>query len=109
MMFAAPLYGATRWVSSPPRNSRGHRPLRLSQQMGAGIARLVEVVSSRPKAGAYRVRLLQGKIVEVPIPTRYLGDRPKKQVPRGHIPYRQRRNLVEVPRMFSLIEPWFAA
>lgn len=37
-------------------------------------SRLVEAVSSRPKARAYHVRLLHSKVVEEAIPTRYLGN-----------------------------------
>jgi dipeptidase E len=33
----------------------------------------VETVSSRPEAHAYRVELVDGKVVETPLPTRYLG------------------------------------
>jgi dipeptidase E len=33
----------------------------------------VETVSSRPAARAYRVELVDGKVVETPLPTRYLG------------------------------------
>jgi peptidase E len=33
----------------------------------------VETVSSRPAARAYRVELVGGKVVETPLPTRYLG------------------------------------
>jgi dipeptidase E len=36
--------------------------------------RLVEAVSSRPTARAYRVHLVNGNVVEEPIPTRYLGN-----------------------------------
>jgi len=46
-------------------------------------SRLVEAVSSRPQASAYRVHLLHGKIVEEPIPTRYLGKDLKS---RSHTP-----------------------
>jgi peptidase E len=35
--------------------------------------RLKQVVSSRPTAGAYRVSLRRGKVVEAPLPVRYLG------------------------------------
>ena len=35
--------------------------------------RLVEAVSSRSMARAYRVRLVRGNVFEEPIPTRYLG------------------------------------
>jgi dipeptidase E len=36
--------------------------------------RLREVVTSRPEAGAYRVRLKNGRVVERRLPTRYLGE-----------------------------------
>jgi dipeptidase E len=62
-----------------------HRQLRrgfpptLAADDGAGLhfagTRLVEVVSSRPQARAYRVALVDGKVRETPIPTRYLGRR----------------------------------
>jgi dipeptidase E len=42
-------------------------------------SRLVEAVSSRPKARAYRVCLVHGKVVEEPIPTRYLGNQLKSR------------------------------
>ena len=35
--------------------------------------RLKEIVSSRPKAGAYRVSLKKGAVSETPLPVRYLG------------------------------------
>jgi peptidase E len=35
--------------------------------------RLVDVVSSRPDAAAYRVGLHRGKVVEKRLPARYLG------------------------------------
>ena len=35
---------------------------------------LVEVVSSRPNARAYRVELIDGRVVETPLAARYLGD-----------------------------------
>jgi dipeptidase E len=35
--------------------------------------RLVVTVSSRPNTHAYRVRFVDGKVIETPIPTRYLG------------------------------------
>lgn len=35
---------------------------------------LVEAVSSRPGAGAYRVELRGEEVVETPLPTRYLGE-----------------------------------
>jgi peptidase E len=35
--------------------------------------RLAEAVSSRPEARVYRVRLVDEKVIEAPIPTRYLG------------------------------------
>jgi dipeptidase E len=35
--------------------------------------RLAEAVSSRPEARVYRVRLVDGKVIEAPIPTRHLG------------------------------------
>lgn len=38
---------------------------------------LVEVVSSRPDAGAYRVDLIDGKVVERRLPVRYLGAPPR--------------------------------
>ena len=34
---------------------------------------LVEVVTSRPAAGAYRVELVDGRVVETRLPRRYLG------------------------------------
>jgi dipeptidase E len=37
-------------------------------------SRVVEAVSSRPNALAYRVRLLHGYVAEEPIPARYLGN-----------------------------------
>src|SRR5687767_8000430 len=37
--------------------------------------RLAEVVSSRPKARAFRVEPVDGEVVESPLPVRYLGER----------------------------------
>jgi peptidase E len=61
-----------------------HRELRrgflptLAADDGVGLhyvgTRLVEAVSSRPGARAYRVRLVDDKVMEDPIPTRYLGN-----------------------------------
>jgi dipeptidase E len=60
-----------------------HRALRhafpptLAADDGVGLhfvdARFAEAVSSRPQARAYRVRWADGKAIEDPIPTRYLG------------------------------------
>jgi hypothetical protein len=35
--------------------------------------RLAEVVTSRPKAAAYRLKKVKGKVVETRLETRYLG------------------------------------
>jgi peptidase E len=41
--------------------------------------KLVEVVSSRPKAGAYRVERMNGSVVETRLETRYLGSKTPAQ------------------------------
>jgi peptidase E len=66
----------------PERRLTLHRELRrgfpptLAADDGVGLhfvrKRLVEAVSSLPQARAYRVRLVDGKVIEAPIPTRYL-------------------------------------
>lgn len=43
--------------------------------------RLREAVSSRPAARAYRVRVRRGRVVETPLPTRFLGERPRPAPP----------------------------
>ena len=54
-------------------------PSTLALDDGAAVhfvgTRLVEAVSSRPVARAYQVRLVDGKVIEAPIPLRYLGKR----------------------------------
>jgi dipeptidase E len=54
-------------------------PSTLALDDGAAVhfvgTRLVEAVSSRPLARAYQVRLVDGKVIEAPIPSRYLGKR----------------------------------
>lgn len=40
--------------------------------------RLKEVVSSRPRARAFRVTSIGGKVIETPLPVRYLGRAPRK-------------------------------
>jgi dipeptidase E len=55
---------------------RGFPPT-LALDDGAAVhfvgTRFAEAVSSRPEARVYRVRLLDGKVIEAPMPTRYLG------------------------------------
>jgi dipeptidase E len=56
----------------------GHAfPPTLAADDGVGLhfvgARFAEAISSRPGAHAYRVRWADGKAIEDPIPTRYLG------------------------------------
>jgi dipeptidase E len=55
---------------------RGFPPT-LALDDGAAVhfvgMRFAEAVSSRPEARVYRVRLVAGKVVQTPIPTRYLG------------------------------------
>jgi dipeptidase E len=57
-------------------------PSTLAADDGAGLhfvgTRLVEAVSSRPQARAYRVALVDGKAQESPLPTRYLGKLPRR-------------------------------
>ena len=52
-------------------------PPTLAADDGVGLhfvgARFAEAISSRPEAHAYRVRWADGKAIEDPIPTRYLG------------------------------------
>jgi dipeptidase E len=36
-------------------------------------SQLIEVVSSRPEAGAYRVEFVEGRVIETPLPVRFLG------------------------------------
>jgi peptidase E len=67
----------------PERRPVLHRELRrgfpptVAADDGVGLhfvgTRLVGALSSRPQARAYRVRLVDGKVIEAPIPTRYLG------------------------------------
>jgi peptidase E len=67
----------------PNRRPAYHRlvaagmPAGLAIDDGAAVrfagTELVEVVSSRPDARAYRVELIDGLVVETPLATRYLG------------------------------------
>lgn len=56
----------------------GGAPAGYAADDGAALhfvgARLKEVVTSRPDAGAYRVQLRNGRVVERPLATRYLGE-----------------------------------
>ena len=55
---------------------RGFPPT-LALDDGAAVhfvgTRFAEAISSRPEARVYRVRLLDRKVIEAPVPTRYLG------------------------------------
>jgi len=59
--------------------ARGTVPEALAADDGAALHfvgdRLARIVSSRPRAKAYRVRELRGRAVETRLPTKYLGAR----------------------------------
>jgi dipeptidase E len=59
--------------------ARGTVPAALAADDGVGLHyvgdRLARIVSSRPRAKAYRVRELRGRAVETRLPTKYLGAR----------------------------------
>jgi peptidase E len=55
--------------------------------------RFAEAVSSRPAARVYRVRLVDGKVIEAPIPTRYLGNCESFRRPASMHCYRSARSL----------------
>jgi peptidase E len=59
--------------------ARGALPESLAADDGVALhfvgTRLAKVVSSRPRAKAYRVRELRGRAVETRLPTKYLGAR----------------------------------
>jgi peptidase E len=67
----------------PARRPTLHRELQrgfpstIAADDGVGLyfvgTRLAEAVSSRPAARAHHVRVVDGKVTEAPIPTRYLG------------------------------------
>lgn len=80
------LIGATacpHYDGEPERRPAYHRL--IADGMEAGYAaddgaalhfrgsELVEVVSSRPGAGAYRVELMEGRVIETRLPVRFLG------------------------------------
>jgi dipeptidase E len=67
----------------PERRPTYHRVIAGGMQAGYaaddgaafhfGGSNLLEVVSSRPKACAYRVELIGGRVAETPLPVRFLG------------------------------------
>jgi dipeptidase E len=60
------------------RELRNGFPATIAADDGVGLhfvgTRLAEAISSRPEAHAYRVRWVDGKASENPIPTRFLGQ-----------------------------------
>jgi dipeptidase E len=74
---------APHYDGEPARRPEFHRVVAAGMPGGWGIddgaaihfegSEPVETVSSRPAARAYRVELVDGKVVETPLETRYLG------------------------------------
>jgi peptidase E len=81
-----PYSNCVHYDAEPARRGEYHRlvgdGMRAGFAVEDGVAlhfretRLERIVSSRPGGRAYRVEPIEGEVVEIPLPTDYLGARP---------------------------------